>query len=288
MPETIPFPYDALQKLLPLAFDEDIGSGDITSRATIPESFLSTAVLVAKEPGIIAGLPLIEAVFKFRNCRGDFRQQIREGQKVNPDTEIYIIHSQTRHILQCERIILNFLQRMCGIATRAHTLQQLVKKSPTRILDTRKTLPGFRQLDKYAVRIGGAANHRMGLYDHILIKDNHIQACGGAREAVAAVYEKYGETFTIEAEVKSLPELESLLESRVNWIMLDNMSVDEMQKAVRLARRRAPHIKLEASGNMDARKVKQLSDIGLDFISIGELTHSVKALDLSLQLIQTQ
>jgi nicotinate-nucleotide pyrophosphorylase (carboxylating) len=163
MKEEVEFPYEALKSLLPLAFEEDLGSGDITSQALIPESMHSHAVIVAKEPGVAAGLQVVKNVFEFNHCNGDFHQLAQEGKWVESGAELYTIYAPTRDILACERIILNFLQRMCGIATSSFQLQSLLKKTSIKILDTRKTLPGYRLLDKYAVRVGGSRNHRMGL-----------------------------------------------------------------------------------------------------------------------------
>ncbi len=279
----VPFPQHSLLKTLDLAFEEDVREGDITSLGTIPENQTSQAQIIAKEDGVIAGLPLIEKVFNYRKQLGKYKPLVEEGARVKKGTAIYSIQTNTRELLQCERIILNLLQRTCGIATQAYDFQQCLKGSRTKILDTRKTIPGYRDLDKYAVKIGGAFNHRQGLYDQILIKDNHIVACGSVRLAVDKVFEKYGHQYLIEAEVLSLNELESLITSSVNRVLLDNMSYEQMKAATELIHKHSSKIKLEASGNMTLDRVKQLAPLNLDYISVGRLTHSVNAMDLSLK-----
>ncbi len=288
---SLKFPELALQKLLPLAFAEDVGNGDVTSLATIPEGSLSEATLVAKAHGIIAGLPCIEMIFRNRGFLPNLESLITEGQAVKPGDKLMQLSGKTRELLVCERILLNILQRLSGIATVTHQFTQALSQSQsqsnghskTKILDTRKTLPGYRELDKYAVRIGGGQNHRQGLFDQILIKDNHILACGTVRAAVDKAVASYGKQFVIEAEVNSLEQLQTLLGSAVDIVMLDNMSDTEMEKAIAWVHAYAPNILLEASGNMHLSRVQGLANIGLDFISVGALTHSVQALDISLE-----
>jgi len=280
-------PYSALDKLLKLGIEEDIGSGDITSIATIPVDQTSTAIYIAKQEGIAAGLPLIDHLIKKMGPSLTHTLMILEGAEITPGMEMGKIKGSTRKILSLERIILNFLQHFCGIATKTHKFHMLTKKSKTEILDTRKTLPGFRALDKYAVRIGRGTNHRLGLYDRILIKDNHTQACGSVRKAVDRVSSVYGNKYTIEAEVTSLEQLISLKESAVMWVMLDNMTKNEMVQAIDWTGKNMPHIKLEASGNMDLSKVNDISNIGLDYISIGALTHSFETIDITLKFAES-
>ena len=277
------FPQEALEALLPLAFAEDVGEGDVTTQATVPENHRSEARLLAKETGVIAGLPIIEKIFNYRSAKVDCRLQIQEGGGVRPGDLVATMEAETRVLLECERILLNFLQHLSGVATGAHAYSQAVEGTSIAVLDTRKTLPGYRALDKYAVRVGGAQNHRRGLYDHILIKDNHKRAAGSVRQAVMSALEKFGSRYPLEAEIESLEELETILDTKVQWVLLDNMSDSVLRQAVDLLRQRAPRIKIEISGNMTLEKVRSLRNLNVDYISVGRLTHSVSALDLSLK-----
>lgn len=278
------FPMKALQALLPLAFAEDEGAGDITSEATIDPRQRSQAILLCKEKGILAGSPALEAIFRYRGLAPRIEWHVEEGAAIRPGQALATLEGETRGLLLCERIVLNFLQRFCGIATTAHTFAVALGKSKTRILDTRKTLPGYRLLDKYAVAVGGGSNHRQGLFDQVLIKDNHIAASGTARAAAEKTAKRYGRSYPIEVEVRDLEELDTLLTAPVNIVLLDNMNDIQLRKAVKRVRSVAPHIKLEASGNMNLARVRRLQNTGLDFISVGGITHSVKALDLSLKI----
>lgn len=284
VPSLPAFPADALAKLLPAAFEEDEGSGDITTLATIPESARGTAVLSAKEAGVLAGLPAVERIFRFRGHAPRIQELRREGEAVRPGDEVLVLEGTLAALLTCERIVLNVLQRLSGIATAARAHAAVLAGTGTRVLDTRKTPPGWRALDKYAVAVGGGMNHRAGLYDRVLIKDNHAAACGSVRAAVDKVHAEYGRAYPVEAEVKSLAELRTLLDAPVDAILLDNMEDDQLAEAVALVRKEAPRIQLEASGNMDLARLARIKDIGLDFVSVGALTHSVKALDLSLNI----
>lgn len=294
------FPSAAFDRLLPWAFAEDEGNGDVTSLATIDASTQGTATLICKEEGVLAGLPLVESVIHFRQLQVEINAFHSDGDWVKAGTKVMTLNGPLQALLSCERIILNFLQRFSGIATATHLYVQAVAGSNMKILDTRKTLPVYRELDKYAVAVGGGKNHRMGLYDMVLVKDNHADACGSVREAVLRAHARYGEKYIIEAEVRSLAEIETLLDTPVQILLLDNMDDQLLQKSVTLVRShanlrsemepKAPPIQLEASGNMDLSRVKRLrqmnngSGIDLDFISVGALTHSVKALDLSLKI----
>lgn len=278
------FPLDAFDRLLPCAFSEDEGDGDVTSQATIEKDADGRARLLCKQPGVIAGLPLIERVFRHRGFHPRIDLLRSEGDVVESGDTVATLQGSLRALLLCERILLNFLQRLSGIATVARTYAEALEGSPTRLLDTRKTLPGYRALDKYAVAMGGGANHRMGLYDMVLVKDNHAEACGSVRAAVEKVHALYAGKYTVEAEVRTLAELESLLDAPVDIILLDNMDDATLKEAIAMARSRAPRIKLEASGNMDLERARRIRDFGLDYISVGALTHSVKALDISLDI----
>ena len=278
------FPMKALQTLLPLAFDEDEGAGDLTSEATLKADHRSHAVLLCKEEGVLAGAPALEAIFRYRGLAPRLEWLAREGDVIHPGDILARLEGETRGLLVCERILLNFLQRFCGIATATRNYVNALAEAGTKILDTRKTLPGYRALDKYAVAVGGGSNHRQGLFDQVLIKDNHAAACGSVRKAVDKAVSEFGRSYVVEAEVKNLEELETLLDAPVDVILLDNMNDATLRKAVKRVKAVAPHIRLEASGNMDITRVKRLRNIGLDFISVGGLTHSVKALDLSLKI----
>lgn len=279
------FPAEAFDRLLPWAFAEDEGHGDVTSLATIPEGAVGRARLLCKQPGVIAGLPLVERVFRHRGFHPTLTLLCREGEEVPAGRELMTLQGSLRALLVCERILLNFMQRLSGIATISREYAKALGASTTRLLDTRKTMPGYRALDKYAVAMGGGTNHRMGLYDMVLVKDNHAEACGSVRAAVDKVQRDYAGKYTVEAEVRTLAELETLLDAPVDIVLLDNMDDVTLRAAVALARARAPRLKLEASGNMDLERVRRIRDFGLDYISVGALTHSVKALDISLDIV---
>lgn len=280
-----PFPLQALQALLPLAFAEDVGTGDITSEATLEPGHRSRGVLLCKEEGVLAGVPVVEAVFRHHGLAPHVTWHAADGDLIRPGQTLAVIECETRGMLECERIVLNFLQRLCGIATAARRFAQAA--APTRVLDTRKTLPGYRLLDKWAVAAGGGVNHRMGLHDLILIKDNHAAACGSVRAAVEKAAARFGRATRIEAEVRTLGELDELLAppvAPVDILLLDNMDDATLKEAVARVRATAAHILLEASGGLDLDRVRRLSGIGLDYVSVGGLTHSVRALDLSLKI----
>ena len=272
----------ALQALLPSAFAEDEGPGDVTSEATLEPGHRSRGTLLCKADGVLAGKAVMEAVFRYRGLAPRIEWMAEDGDEIKAGQVLARVEGDTRGMLACERIILNFMQRLCGIATAARRFAEAA--APAKVLDTRKTLPAYRELDKYAVAAGGGENHRMGLYDRILIKDNHAAACGSVRAAVDRAVARFGRTLVIEAEVRTLDELESLLDAPVDIILLDNMNDKTLKTAVKRARAAAPHVKLEASGNLDLARVHKLRNIGLDYFSVGEITHSVKALDLSLKI----
>jgi nicotinate-nucleotide pyrophosphorylase (carboxylating) len=276
------FPHKALQALLPLAFAEDEGPGDVTSEATLDAGHRSRGALLCKENGVLAGVPVMEAVFRHRGLAPRIEWLAREGDAVQAGQVLARVEEETRGLLVCERILLNFMQRLSGIATATRRFAEAA--APVKILDTRKTLPGYRELDKYAVAVGGGVNHRHGLFDQILIKDNHAAANGSVRAAADRALARAGRAYKVEAEVRTLEELESLLDAPVDILLLDNMDDATLARAVARARAAAPHLKLEASGNMTLERARALRNSGLDFISVGELTHSVRALDLSLKI----
>jgi len=270
----------AAQPLIELAIAEDIGPGDATSEAVIASSQSLHGAIVAKETGVIAGLPIAKAVFERVDASLWFNAHVRDGAVVQVGDVIAEVSGPGRKLLAAERIALNFLQHLSGIATCTQAFVRAIEGSNARILDTRKTHPGYRRLEKYAVRMGGGENHRISLYDMILIKDNHIAAAGGISAAVEQARQAYPD-LPIEIEVERMDQLEEALTLNVDRIMLDNMDLDMMRAAVQLAAGRTP---LEASGNVDLSYVTDVAATGVDYISIGALTHSAPALDISMRI----
>jgi len=274
--------------LLRRALDEDIGPGDVTTDWIIPAGQQSQAIISAKAAGVIAGLDVAGKVFRLLDARTTFQQRIvftpllADGAAVKAQDVVARIAGPTRGILSAERVTLNFLQHLSGIATLTRAFVEAVAGTQAVILDTRKTTPGLRMLEKYAVRVGGGTNHRIGLYDMVLIKDNHIDAAGSITEAVRRVRERNRAGLLIEVETRNLDEVREALAWGVDRILLDNMSCDMMCQAVALSNGRVP---LEASGNVTLANVRQIAETGVDYISSGSLTHSAKALDLSLSFI---
>ena len=281
-PESIDALLEAAAPLIELAVEEDIGPGDATSLSTLPPDTHLTGRITAKAPGIIAGLPVAAAVF----CKVDpsisVTPLVEEGQEVVTGEIIATVAGPGRSLLAAERIALNFLQRMSGIATQTDALVSAVATTSARILDTRKTLPGYRILDKYAVRMGGGTNHRMSLYDMVMIKDNHIDGSGGITRAVQQARTHYPD-LPIEVEVRDFDELREALACAppLDRILLDNMTSDQMREAVVITADRVP---LEASGNITLKRAAEIAATGVDYLSAGSLTHSVKALDLSMKI----
>ncbi len=264
------------------ALDEDLRStGDITSRALFTEDETCAGVFTLKEDGIVAGLPLAQAVFKLLSEDVEFTPRVPEGQAAVAGSVLAVIKGPVIPILEGERTALNFLQRLSGIATLTAEYVRVAGRYGVRIKDTRKTTPGLRLLEKYAVRVGGGLNHRLGLFDAILIKDNHVQAAGGVGNAVRAVRSEVGPEFPIEVEVEDLAGLAEAIEAGADTVMLDNMAAAEMREAVELA---AGRVKLEASGGINLSGLEEIAATGVDFISAGALTHSCRALDMSLDL----
>ncbi len=268
--------------LFDLAYAEDIGDGDITTNNLIPFGEVRTARLVAKDSGVVAGLPVAEMVFRKFDENLKWDEKLSDGSKVEPGDVIVEFTANYRALLTGERKALNFLQRLSGIASYASRCMKEIEGHNVEILDTRKTLPGYRHLDKYAVRMGGASNHRFGLYDMVMIKDNHIQIAGGIKPAVEAIRKKIPKSIKIEVETTNIEQVQEALEADVDIIMLDNMSAKLMVECVELIGRQA---KIEASGNMTIKRIHKVAATGVDYISIGALTHSVKALDISQRII---
>ncbi len=274
--------YDELSPLITMALKEDIGSGDITSNAIFDEYHFTRARIHSKSAGVFCGGFLIEYIYHTMDSSVSVTLYRSEGAMVKEDDVVADIEGNVRTLLSGERTVLNFLQRTCGIATRTARMVSIVRDTNIKILDTRKTLPGFRLLDKYAVWCGGGTNHRMGLYDMVLIKDNHIKAAGGIMQAVAMVKKAYGNRYVIEVEVETLNQVQEAVEAGADIIMLDNMSKDRIVRALSIINGKA---RVEVSGNMDEDRLKEISDLPVDYVSIGALTHSVKAFDLSMRLL---
>lgn len=276
------FIYKDINRIIKTALKEDIGAGDITTKAIISPKKMGQAQAIAKDDFVVAGIDIFKQTFLLVDERIKFKIFIVEGNTTKKGEIIAQVSGALASILRAERVALNLFQRMCGIATQTKRYVEAVRGTKAKILDTRKTIPGLRVLDKMAVKIGGGFNHRMGLYDGALIKDNHIAAAGSIKAAVAAQKKKMTKKIKIEVETKNLTEVEEALSSGVDIIMLDNMPIDEMKKAVELVKGRAL---VEASGNVNLNNVAQIAQIGVDFISVGEITHSVRAADISLKII---
>ena len=267
------------------ALDEDIGRGDVTSLAILASDLELAGQIVSKEQGVVAGLEVANLAFRLVDARISMIPQVTDGEAIAPAQILAQVRGPGVGILSAERVALNFLQRMSGIATMTWRFVEAVRGTKAVILDTRKTVPGLRVLDKMAVRLGGGQNHRLGLYDMVLIKDNHIAAAGSIGEAVRRTRAAVGSGFAIEVEVTSLPQVEEALAAGVDRIMLDNMGIDEMAEAVEFAGGR---VELEASGNVTLDNVADIAATGVDFISVGSLTHSVRALDISLEITRSE
>jgi len=266
------------------ALEEDIRKGDVTTNSIIPKNSKGKAVIVAKEDGVLAGIDVACEVFKVLDSRVKFKKFLNDGEKFEPGVKLLEINGSLRAILTGERTALNFLTHLSGVATLASQFVDKVSGTKVKILDTRKTIPGLRELEKHAVKMGGGENHRFGLYDAVLIKDNHIAAAGGIREAVEKVKESSrgsGSWSFVEIEVENLEQLREALSCDVDRIMLDNMSIEDIKKAVEITSGKA---KLEVSGGVNLDTVRRIAETGVDYISVGALTHSAKAIDLSLEI----
>jgi nicotinate-nucleotide pyrophosphorylase (carboxylating) len=270
------------EKLIGLALEEDIGSGDVTTDALIEPDHVARAVIIAKESLVLAGLQIAREVFTTLDPAMSFDTTFQDGDRAESGDEILTAWGRLQALLTGERTALNFLQRLSGIATLARKYVDRIAGSNVRLIDTRKTTPGWRRLEKYAVRVGGAYNHRLGLYDGILIKDNHIVACGGIREAVARARNSRPYLLRIEVEVSDLNQVKEALENGVDIIMLDNMALSDIKRAVKLVDGRAL---VEVSGGVTLDTLPELANVGVDVISIGALTHSARAVDISMRVI---
>ncbi len=269
-----------VDKIIKNALEEDIGWGDVTANSTVPKDRLSSGRFLAKEKTVVCGIDVARRVFALIDPDVDVKVLIEDGNVAEKGDVIAKIHGNARALLAGERVALNFLQRMSGIAMRTQDCVNRVKGTKAQITDTRKTTPGLRILEKYAVRTGGGKNHRYNLADGVLIKDNHIRAAGGIRPAVEAARTVIPHTLKIEVEVEDFAMIEEALAGGADIIMLDNMSAKDMKKAVEMIGGRAL---VEASGNMGDKDLKEIADTGVDIISIGALTHTIKSADISLR-----
>ncbi len=269
-----------IDKIILTAFDEDMPFGDVTTDNLIPEDSISEGSFVAKQPGVIAGIEVVKRVFALMDSNIEVTRCVQDGAYVQEGDIILKIRGNTRAILKGERTALNLFQRMCGIATKTFEYTSKIKEFPVRIVDTRKTAPGLRYLDKYAVRAGGGYNHRYNLSDAVLIKDNHINAAGGIRNAIEKARCAIPHTMKIEVESETLEQVLEALEAGADIIMLDNMNFEDMTSATKVINKRAI---VEASGNVSVDNVYDVAKTGVDIISVGALTHSVNAMDISLK-----
>lgn len=269
-----------IDNIIRLALEEDIGSGDITTLSTIPENTLAFGRFIAKEDTVICGIDIAEKVFLTIDSTVKFVSYKKDGDKVSKGEVIAEVEGNARSMLTAERTALNIMQRLSGVATRTAQCVEMVKGTKAKIADTRKTTPGMRALEKYAVRVGGGTNHRYNLADGVLIKDNHIAAAGSITNAVTNARSIIPHTLKIEVEVETYDQLREALAAGADIIMLDNMTNEQMAECVKIADGRAL---LEASGNMDKRNLYEVAKTGVDIISIGALTHTIKAADISLK-----
>jgi nicotinate-nucleotide pyrophosphorylase (carboxylating) len=272
---------NSTQHLIKIALKEDIGSGDITTDNLVDPDLDGKGVIIAKEPFVIAGLDVAGQVFKYLNTGIIFNPVYIDGDFVKQGDTIATVQGNLRALLSGERTALNFLQRLSGIATCVRSYVDELKNKRVRLVDTRKTAPGWRVLEKYAVRVGGAHNHRMGLYDGVLIKDNHIAACGEIKKAVDRIRTRVSHLVKIEVEVTTLDQVKDALKAGAEVIMLDNMSVEQIKEAAAFINKKAL---VEVSGNVTKSGLNSLADAGVDIISVGALTHSAGCVDISMRI----
>lgn len=289
-----------IDTLIQLTIQEDIGTGDTTTENLVPENLVIEGNFVAKDDGIVAGLPVVEYFFSKLDKKAIVKRIVEEGAQVNKGNIIAVVKGRARALLSGERIALNFLQRLSGIATLASQFVERVKPIKVDIMDTRKTIPGWRYLEKYAVAIGGGVNHRMGLYDQALIKDNHLDImksklfssssfAGGVEDAVSLLRRKLRRDVLIEIEVRTIDEVRNALKAGFDIVLFDNMNIAQLKDAVKLVKewksKRKTNLPLiEASGNVTLENVRLVAETGVDRISVGAITHSAKAMDISLEI----
>lgn len=273
-----------INKLLDLGIEEDINTGDITTESIIPESMNAAATMTAKQDGVISGLEIVKMVYDRFQDNVVFTPYFKDGDAVKKGDVILKVEATYPTLLCGERLSLNLFQRMCGIATETAKYVKELADTHTELLDTRKTAPGLRVLDKLAVKHGGGTNHRMGLYDMAMIKDNHIKMAGGIAKAVEQVRARIAEGIKIEVETTNLDEVHQAIEAGADIIMLDNMDNNTMTEAVNIIKAANKGIKTEASGNMSIPRLKEVAATGVDYISVGALTHTVKGMDISMNI----
>lgn len=272
---------DVIQK----AINEDLGKEkiDITSSLLIPDGLRNKAEIVAKEEGILCGMDVVEIIFSEISSEIDFEKNLNDGEKFKSGDRIVAIYGKTSAILQAERIVLNFLQHLSGVATVTSRFVDIASKYNVQILDTRKTIPGLRYLQKYAVLCGGGKNHRFGLYDDYLVKDNHISACGGLDKTLQ-ILRKKGDIQKVLIEIESIDDLKTALSAGAGRIMLDNMKIIDICNAKKIANNYSNDIYLEVSGMVNLENIEEIAKTGINAISIGKITHSAKAIDINLKI----
>lgn len=274
---------DAADTLIEAALKEDMPQGDITSESVIPADSESEAIILAKEEGVLAGIDVAERVFHKIDPSVVFEKKLNDGQKFRNGQTLATIQGRSISLLKGERTALNFLQRMSGVATTTQKFVQALQGTKTKILDTRKTTPGLRSLEKYAVKMGGGGNHRFNLSEMVLIKDNHLRIVGSISQAVKSAKERIKPGVKVEVEATSLEEVQEAVRSGADMIMLDNMSKDAMKEVVKRVKGKVP---LEVSGKVSLRRIKEIASLGVDFISVGSLTHSYKSVDISIEFLR--
>jgi len=277
---------EAIRSFISQALNEDVGRGDASTLGSIPVKLKSKAVLKIKEDGILAGMEMAKIIFNHIDDSLLFDPYLQDGDQIKQGDKAFEVSGNARSILTAERLVLNCMQRMSGIATKTHQLSNLIKGQKAKLLDTRKTTPNFRLLEKWAVKIGGGVNHRFGLYDMVMLKDNHIDFSGSITKAVTDTRKylnKENLDLQIEVETRNLNEVEEAMELGVDAIMLDNMIPSDMKEAVKMVNSRCV---IEASGGITENTIQEIANCGVDFISVGALTHSFKSLDMSLKAIK--
>jgi nicotinate-nucleotide pyrophosphorylase (carboxylating) len=274
---------DAADALIEVALKEDMPRGDITSESVIPADSESKAIILAKEEGVLAGIDVAERVFHKIDPSVVFKKKLNDGQRFRNGQTLATIQGPSVSLLKGERTALNFLQRMSGVATTTQNFVIALQGTKTKILDTRKTTPGLRHLEKYAVKMGGGENHRFNLSDMVLIKDNHLRIVGSISQAVNSAKQRIKPGVKVEVEATSLEEVQEAVQSGADMIMLDNMSRDAMKEVVKKVKGRVP---LEISGKVTLSRIKEIASLGVDFISVGSLTHSYKSVDMSIEFLE--
>jgi nicotinate-nucleotide pyrophosphorylase (carboxylating) len=272
----------SIERLIDIAIEEDIGSGDITTESTVEKDKKGAGIIKAKEPLILAGIDIAKRVFEKLDKNSAFISDFKDGDFIEKGDIILQIEGLLYALLAGERTALNFLQRLSGISTNVKKYSDILKKSEIKLVDTRKTIPGWRVLEKYAVRIGGGFNHRTGLFDGVLIKDNHIKACGSITKAVKIARDKLSHLLKIEVETTSIVEVREALKACADIIMLDNMDIKTIKEAVKIINKNAL---IEVSGSVNLNNIADYKDTGIDIISVGALTHSARAVDINMKII---